>query len=628
MILRFSRRRPATAAAAAAVILCLSAGGALALINPRFTPNDLIEQSTQVLVVKLARPGADNVIPMTAVRAIKGEKPAKAIALNLASAAQKAWAEKIGAMAAERGDAPALLFIGERREQGMEEGQGPKGAVLQIDRAWVVLDPGKDGGWDMVRVDDKLQGTWDGGSDMLLKAVENIVKNPEDLVPVSVNCDWAGARKPGKVEGAVAGAQAVDLGRGAAVLHVASAGGDRLYGWDAAKKDFADLTAERKLAGKSRAWAWADFNGDGRLDLAGWDGAALVLHLQAADGSFGGKPAAVDFKPEGGCLSLAALDVGAGRRAGLVAGTARGPVVLRPDGEGFKGEALSGAADDLGAASPCLVADLDADGWADVLAPFEKAALLYKGKGPGAFEPAARLELGTTKGPARCAAGDFDADGLLDIYMIGPGCCHLWNQRPGLKFVEAFGHSGEMSYTAQAVGGAVPQVCDINNDGLADLFMTVGDEVPHIYFNRGFRSFGKALSLDWEHAEFTAQTQQGQQAGVVADFNGDGAEDLAMVLRDGAVQVWLRAVGEGGDSQALGARAVLAAGAPAAGPVTVSGWNDRRALGARSVAPGTPGALFGLNAAGNVKLKWQLPGGKPQEKTVEVEGKVRVVEVR
>ncbi|HOX07672.1 MAG TPA: VCBS repeat-containing protein [Planctomycetota bacterium] len=620
-------RRLAVVLAATGAALLLGSGAALALINPRFTPNDLVEQSNQILVVKLAKPGANNVVPMTPVRALKGAKPDKAIALNLAAAAQQEWAKKIGEMAAERGETPALLFVGERREQGQAEGEGVKGAVLQIDRAWVVLEPGQDGAWNMVRVDDKLQGTWDGGSDMMLRAIEHILKHPQDLVPVSVNCDWAGTKKPGKVEGQVASAAAVDLdGKGAFVLHVASAGGDRLFGWDAGKKDFADLTAARKLGGRSRASAWGDFSGDGKLDLASWDGAALTVHLQAADGTFGGKPADAGFKPEGGCLSLAALDTGAGKRAGLLATTAKGPVLLRPDGDGFKAEPLPVPEGDLGQASACLVADLDADGWADVLAPFEKAALIFRGKAAGAFEAAKKVEaLGTTKGPATCSAGDYDADGLLDVFMIGPGCCHLWNNRGGLTFAESFGHSGEMCYTAQPSAGFVSQSCDINNDGLPDLFIAFADEHPHMYFNRGYRSFGKALSLVWENAEFTREAGAGQRGAVVADLTGDGAQDMALVHADGSVQVWVRGVAEGDDNRPLGAQVLLGASAGTAGPATVTAWNDRRPLGALSVSPGSPGGFFGLPAAGTIKLRWQLPGGKPQEKTLEIEGKVRNV---
>jgi hypothetical protein len=609
---------------ALATIILLAPAAALALINPRFTPNDLVAQSDQIFLVRLAAPaGGGETVTMNVVEALKGNKPDKAPVLNLAAAAQKEWAAKVGKEAATR-EAPALLFIGSRKEQGQPDEAAVKGAALQIDRMWVLLEPGKSGAWDMVRVDEKMQGTWDGGSDMLLKVVQHVLKHPDDIVPVIVGFDWAGMKSAGKVEGEVFGSQAVDLdGKGSFVFFVQSAGGDRLIGWDATRKEFADLTAARKLSAKSRAAAWGDFTGDGRLDLATWDGTTLRIIPQVADGTFGAG-VEVAFKPEGGCASLAALDVGSGKRAGLLAATGKGPVVLRPDGEGYKAEPVPGAAGlvaSLGVASGCVVADLDGDGVADVFQPFEKGTLVCKGKGGGAFAAPTKLEIGTEKGPAACCTGDYDADGLLDIYAMGAGCCHLWNNRGGLSFMEAFGHSGEMSYVAQP-GGVACQTCDINNDGLQDVFLAIATEHPQLYFSRGFRSFGKSLSLVWENGDFTSECKNGTTAGTVADFNGDGAPDMAVVLTNGNVLVWLRA-GEGDESRALGVQVMVT---PAtAGPVAVTGWNSQRCLGAWNVVPGAPGAFFGLSSPGIVKFKWQFPGGAPQERTVAVENKVKPV---
>ena len=66
-------------------------------------------------------------------------------------------------------------------------------------------------------------------------------------------------------------------------------------------------------------------------------------------------------------------------------------------------------------------------------------------------------------------------------------------------------------------------------------------------------------------------------------------------------------------------------GAPA-GPVTVTGWQDKRCLGAHVLRAGGAGATFGLKEAGPVKLTWRLGGGKVQTREVFVEDKpVRVI---
>jgi hypothetical protein len=65
----------------------------------------------------------------------------------------------------------------------------------------------------------------------------------------------------------------------------------------------------------------------------------------------------------------------------------------------------------------------------------------------------------------------------------------------------------------------------------------------------------------------------------------------------------------------------LPLGGPTLGPVTVSAANDRRPLGAWLVAPGTGNAFLGRIDPGQVKLTWQLPGGKAEEKSFTLEDK-------
>ena len=63
------RSRMAVAVAATLGLFLLGTVSALALINPNFTPNDLVEQSDQILVVKLSKPDEKNRVKMEVVRA-------------------------------------------------------------------------------------------------------------------------------------------------------------------------------------------------------------------------------------------------------------------------------------------------------------------------------------------------------------------------------------------------------------------------------------------------------------------------------------------------------------------------------------------------------------------------------
>jgi len=107
----------------------------------------------------------------------------------------------------------------------------------------------------------------------------------------------------------------------------------------------------------------------------------------------------------------------------------------------------------------------------------------------------------------------------------------------------------------------------------------------------------------------------------VADLDGDGAQDLAMVTKDG--DVW--AVFRERDDPPLAARAALGLGKGFPGPLTVTGWDGKTPLGAWNVVAGTSEAFFGKLSKGPLTLKWRMPGGREQSRTVVVLRPVRVV---
>ncbi len=612
--------------------------GALAKINPAFTPNHLMKQAESVLIVKLGKPDAGMKIALTVVKVIKGEKPAAKLTIDLSNAPQKAWAELVAKRAAERKGAPVPFFTGKFKdeegagefgdgEDGQEETEAQEIGLLQIDRDWIVLSRGKNNTWNMSHVDAAKQGTFDGGSDMLIKAISYLKKNPEDLVPISEGYGWGNNRTAGKVSGKVTGSVAVDVdGKGRYLLHVSSEGGDHIFLYSKGK--FEDITAKRKLAVKSSASAWGDFNGDGKLDLASLSAGKLVLSLQNAKGIFSAaQPIAA--KVEGKILDLTVVDAGTGAKSGLLVSRDGLPVLLKPSAKDFTAETLDAGetkTETLGVASNCIAGDFDGDNICDLIQPFEKGSLAFKGLGSGKFAPALRMDIGTGKGRSVSCIGDYDMDGVLDIYLVGPGSCQLWSNRGKFKFFNAFGHSGEMCYTAQR-NGIGTGTCDFNNDGRQDLFIAYGKDTEppavHMYFNRGYRSFGKCLTMVFKNKEddFITDTSKGLQATTVADLNADYAQDLVLVQPDGTVKVYLREVDE--DEMPIAVQAVLPAGGVYAGPVTVTGWNNTRCLGSWVATPGSTGGFFGLMDEGELKISWQLPGGKKKTKTFALEDEER-----
>jgi hypothetical protein len=594
-----------------------------ALINPKFTPVHLVEQSETILALKMSAPDGKQVIRAKVTKRLKGGAADEEVLIDLSTAARPDWAKKIGAVAAARGDAPAMFFAGTYREEDGGDNNGDAVAFLQLDRDWVRLARGQGRTWEMLAVDAAMQGTWDGGSDTLFKVVEYVLEDPGSAdVPVAVGVNWAERKDLGRVTGRVGMAQAVDLaGDGTFVLFVASTAGDRFFAWDAAAKDFRDVTAAKKAASKSVRAAWADFDGDGKVDLASWDGERLTLWRQSADGTFGAQGVEVREEFGGGIAGLAVVDSGTPGRAALVVAASRGValVALGKGEEPVRATWLDLGTTDvkpLGAPAGCVAADLNQDGWPEIMEVFAKGALVYVGKAGGGFEPARITNVAAGAAPAAVSLGDYDMDGLLDFLIAGRDGCRLWANQGQLRFVETFEHTGEF-FTTAGPGAVAAQVCDINNDGRQDAALFYAEGIPLIFFNRGFRSFGKSLSLTESGlVEGIADTKDGQQAGVVEDLNGDGAQDMALVLKNGGVMVFLRKTFEG--EAPLSVRVFLPPGG-CVGPVTVVGREGRRSLGAWNVVAGSSEAFLATQSAGEVRLTWTLPGGRPQEKKVVLE---------
>ncbi len=587
-------------------LLLVAGNPATALVNPHFTPTDLVKQSSLVAVLKPSAPDANGRLTAQVGKCLKGKAPAEKVTIEL----MPDWVKPVAESIANLGDGPALLFLGKSGDQ-------QETALFHLAGNWFRLKAKGGAAFAMVAVDDEMRGTWFGGSDMLAKAVEYILSSPAPVVPVAVGCSWADRKVLGKIAGPVSAAQAIDLaGKGQIALFVAADNGDRVYRYDSVKKDFADVTASLKLVSRSRVAAWADFTGDSRCDLANWDGKVLSLWAQSADGTFPERGVVMAGELEGECLGLSVLDGGVPGRAALLAGTRDGPMFLVPQKDGsLKPAALDARGADrkaLGKPGACLVADFDGDGMADVLEPFAESSLFYKGTGNGGFAPAAKCEVAQGKGKAVAWLGDFDCEGRIDIFMSGEDDCRLWHNRGEMKFQETLAVSGEVAYMVQP-GAVCGQTFDINNDGRPDVMVCYSEGIPWIFFNRGFRSFAKALEVTEDNV--IPEARAGTQAAVVEDFNGDGAQDLAVVLTTGEVRMFVRSSDE--PEKCLGVRVSLPVGRGPIGPVPVTAWADKRCLGVWNVTAGTPGPIVACGEPGEIVLKWhQWPGGKLEEKTV------------
>jgi len=610
------------------VIFFMLCPAARAFINPNFTPVDMVRQSEQVFILEFKSVDNDGKAVAVISKALKGKTEQKELVLDLmAGALAEDGKEFISRI--KEGQKEAVIFIGTFKVENVGvEGAGDQSmGFLHFGNQyspwrWVNFMKGKKEIWDMVKVENYLLGTWSGSTEMLIRAVDYIQSDPDAVMPFAVGAEWGDKAGLGKIKGRVTALAPVDLlDNGRADLFAASPDGDHIYRNNG--KAFTEVTAKLGLSSSSTAFAWGDLNYDGRLDLASWNGKELNIFFQKKDGTFEKKNYPAGEALKDGCLALSVFDRGGQGKSVLLAGTGASPVFLLPQADGsLKAEPLAEGVfpgKDLGEGGNCLAADFDGDGITDIIQLFSKNSLFYKGKTGGAFDAPLTVNIETGKGRFAACTGDFDADGLPDIFIASEDKCRIWQNLGSVKFVELIKLSGEISYMWRP-GGVDVAVGDINNDGRQDIFISYATLTTQLFFNRGFRSFGHARELNIDQA--LPASNEGQQAGCLLDYNGDGALDMAVVLNNGEFWLFPRKVEE----TALSITAALSLSGAYFGPLTFTAWKDKRCLGSWTVKAGEPGAFIGMPEAGPVTLKWLTPDGKPAEKEVIVKnGPVRVI---
>jgi uncharacterized protein (DUF2141 family) len=276
----------------------------------------------------------------------------------------------------------------------------------------------------------------------------------------------------------------------------------------------------------------ADFNRDGKDDLAVADRSGGAVHLLygRGDGTFrpagrfaaGKEPCAVavgDFDRDGR-PDLAVAD-SAGDAVCVLRGRVGGFAEAVPYAVGKRPVAVA-------------VADLDRDGKRDVVAAnYDSGTVsLLRGRGDGTFREAVHFPCG--KHPSALAIADLNGDGKLDLVVAN---------RFQVGTVRVLLGNGDGTFRAPVPYpvGSYPVavvVRDFNGDGKLDLAVgNWGSNDVNVLLGNGDGTFRPAV------------TSQAGWGGLLldmvsADFNGDGKADLVVSYVDG--RVWLlRGKGDG-----------------------------------------------------------------------------------
>ena len=588
------------------VLLCRESP---AIINPNFTPKELVEQSELIVVGALRATGSSGEWKLSVARLLKG-KATKEQLVSLAGCS-KDHAGDIREALKKNGSRPVILFVGTMQEV--------KAAYMHVGGSWLGVKAGGANRWNISGYAPKLGATFAGGTDMLIRMSEYVIKHPDPSVPVSAGVRWADDRlKVGNIAGKTGGMATIEIGRKREThLFVSCSAGDRLFRPKTVdlETSFTDVTAASGLDSKSSRFAWVDVNRDGLSDLVSWNGAALSVRFAAADGKFKAAGPRWSVKLESGCTAVAPCSTD-GRPAVLLSTYAAPELLVANGNAGWTKAALPGGnkAMDMGDTSPCIVADFDLDGYPDVLRPGAESSTLWRGRA-GGFRAPAQTTVRTSGGSARAAVGDFNEDGSLDILLAAPRANSLWENIGTGRFTNVFPYSGSMSYKCPKDPAEV-LVMDLNHDGRSDLCFVYPRQGIVYHFNRGFRAFGEEgeVRLSGLNVE-VGRPPIGIRAMSVGDYDACSSQDLIVLLTTGEIQAYLN------DQMDMpGLRLRLPKGMT--GPLTVSCWQGKQfpvCTGTAVVTGHSPAAYVAARSAGAVTIKWVVPGGGIRTKAVVVE---------
>lgn len=245
----------------------------------------------------------------------------------------------------------------------------------------------------------------------------------------------------------------------------------------------------------------ADFNGDGKLDVAmsvyADNGFSVVVALGNGDGTF---QLPVQYYCSGNCIDILSGDFNNDGKLDLVDGDS----ILLGNGDGTFQSAQA-----LGQVGAILAGDFNEDGNLDLVGEQDLAGLYISlGNGDGTFQAPTFFYTGGARNEYtnEVTAADFNNDGRLDLSYDDFGSALL------------FLGNGDGTFASPTIAGTATGgdlgAADVNGDGNQDLFLS--DNAHYIGFGNGDGTFHDGPNF----------SPQCSLESLVGDFNLDGKLDV------------------------------------------------------------------------------------------------------
>ena len=195
-----------------------------------------------------------------------------------------------------------------------------------------------------------------------------------------------------------------------------------------------------------------------------------------------------------------------------------------------------------------LFSDFDSDGWSDIyVANDSQPNLLFHNKRDGTFSEVGLIsgsalnEAGRAQSGMGVAAGDYDGNGYLDIFVtnFARDTNTLYKNLGNMFFIDTTVAAGLGEISLPHLGWGA-NLADFDNDGLTDIFVANGHVYPQVdnlnvgqkYLQRKelYRNLGNGKFEEIaRNASSDFLTGKSARGSAVADYDNDGDLDILVV---------------------------------------------------------------------------------------------------